>query len=56
MPYGKYLPTRKLINIEAAKQRKRERDRLQQGGDNFRFVRWGGLAELKLWTWLREPQ
>jgi hypothetical protein len=49
MPYGKYLKDRKLISIDNAKQRKRERDRLQQGGDNFRFVRWGGLGDLPLW-------
>ena len=50
MPYGKYLKDRKLVSIDSAKQRKHERDRLQQGGDNFRFVRWGGLADLPLWT------
>ena len=29
--------------------RQRERIKLEQGGDNFRFVRWGGLADLSLW-------
>ena len=41
---------RTAISIENAKQRKQDRDRLQQGGDNFRFVRWGGLADLPLWN------
>jgi hypothetical protein len=49
-PYGKYVTDRKTISIESAKERKRERDRLQQGGDNFRFVRWGGLGDLSLWN------
>ena len=49
MPYGKYVTDRKTISIDSAKRRKRERDRLQQGGDNFRFVRWGGLGDLSLW-------
>ena len=49
MPYGKYVTDRKTISIDSAKQRKRERDRLEQGGDNFRFVRWGGLGDLSLW-------
>ena len=49
-PYGKYIIDRKTISIEAAKQRKRERERLEQGGDNFRFVRWGGLGDLSLWS------
>ena len=48
-PYGKYVTDRKTISIDSAKQRKRERDRLEQGGDNFRFVRWGGLGDLSLW-------
>jgi hypothetical protein len=49
MPYGKYVTDRKTISIDSAKQRKRGRDRLQHGGDNFRFVRWGGLGDLSLW-------
>jgi len=56
MPYGKYVTDRKTISIETAKQRKRERDRLQQGGDNFRFVRWGGLADLSLWPAIIEVE
>jgi hypothetical protein len=40
---------RTALNIEQAKERKRLRNLFQQGGDNFRFVRWGGLADLPLW-------
>jgi hypothetical protein len=48
MHNGRHNQSCRECNIWRAKQR--EQTAVSYKGDNFRFVTWGGLADLKLWT------